>query len=155
MKVYLISLCCTAAAASLACMLTVDDGKSVKFVASVCMLAAFIMPLGSVIGELDLSGIFPEQESDGDTYSEIFDNRRVEISRENVEKSVRDKLTSEMGIPNGNFDVYADIYIDGDGKLGVSLITVTLRGGAVFSDPRRIQKICADLFSCECRVVID
>lgn len=159
MKEFILTLLGVSLISGFASMLS-PEGKGgglrsyLGFACAICALSVIAGPVVSFIstladGELieDISG-----ETAVYDYEKIFDGTLVKEGERSVEKGLALILQKEFEIEEKNVNIDVKLY-DNGASIEAKLVTVTLRGGAVFVDAHKIAERVEKLLSCECRVI--
>jgi hypothetical protein len=172
MSKYLYSVICTVAAAGIA-MIAFPGGsragikKHVGLICSLCVLCVIIAPFSEWVknigdffengGEIIFGQINKEDREElYDEYESIYNKYLEGGYGSNIGQAVKDSLLKKFGIPPDQIRVLTEFSDkDGDGIREPYRITVVLRGGSIFREPREIEGFVAALFECICVCAIE
>ena len=160
MKAYFLSVVLTALLGGIASEILPERSGTrphLKLVTGLCVLLVLVLPakdtiraLADFAGRLDL-GVLLENEESREHYEEILDSALWHYSEEELAERLGALLRREFELSEG--ECRTRVWF---GEEGVpQKVLVLLSGGAVFSDPYRIEAYVNELFSCPCDVAVE
>ena len=155
MREYLLTLMSVALLSGIIGMISPegDTKKYVRLIGALCLLCAIARPIAASIydGSFGIDGLLQnEAENETENYEEIYEKMLSEGGKSYAEEVIKGYIAKDMSLEESTFDIEIS-----DDSSGVASVTVYLRDGAIFADPRKISEYVNDKFDCACVVVYD
>lgn len=136
------------------------DGKLKRYIrllTGLVVLCVLIRPALSLLKSAG-DGIFDTGEAGREesvsAYDDIYNNNLKEAGEREVAKRLKDKIIKEFDVGEESIDVKAEFVSEND-RYRVSTVWLTIRKGAVSTDPRKLVEYVENLLDCQCVIVYE
>ena len=133
-----------------------DIKKYVRFVGSLCVLLAIVVPIFLSIydGEWRLDEYLGGEVDDSVDYEQIFEEYMAAGAADNSESALKSEIQDVFGLSPDSFDVELDFLSDGD-RYKISSATLYLHSTGITTDPVLISSHISDRIGCDCEIKYD
>ena len=127
--------------------------RYISMLVSLCLISAVLGPVGELIESAWDKGFdIPSVNDTESDYSGVFNETLISGNETSFCALLKLKMSGELGIPDEQFDVFADMCIS-EGEYKLESLSIMLYGKGITQDPARIRQYTRDLLGVECEII--
>ena len=136
------------------------DGKLKRYIrllTGLVVLCILIRPALSLLKSVEngISGAEGSgREESASVYDDIYNNNLKEAGEREVSERLKNKIIENFDIKEESIDVKTKFVLEND-RYRVSTVWLTIRKGAISTDPRKLVEYVEKLLDCQCVIVYE